>query len=173
MWQGDPLGESFSEAAGISHIPLSIIDVYTQLSASHGSIDTVFNSPFGALAMQWHTKLKYASNIPFTNAIGGLVVSNTFFNSLPGDLKTLLKISGVTTGHRINEISRRDNHKSLELLKTSGIEFVWSWDKQEEQQMLEIRDKAAKLLSDSGYISESYFNKVNQMLSRYRTTTNK
>ncbi|MDH5472438.1 MAG: TRAP transporter substrate-binding protein DctP, partial [Gammaproteobacteria bacterium] len=67
MWQGDPMGEAFSKAAGISHIPLSIMDVYTQLSSSHGSIDTVFNSPFGALAMQWHTKLKYASNIPFTN----------------------------------------------------------------------------------------------------------
>ena len=164
MWQGDPLGEAFSTAAGISHIPLSIIDVYTQLTSSHGSIDTVFNSPFGALAMQWHTKLKYASNIHFTNAIGSLVVSSQFFNKLPDDLKQLLKTTGQSIGKKINTISRNDNQKSIELLKQSGIEFVWNWDENEENEMLTLRDKAADILSRSNYIPDIYFHKARQIL---------
>ncbi|VAW57752.1 hypothetical protein MNBD_GAMMA07-286, partial [hydrothermal vent metagenome] len=136
LWQGDPMGEAFSSAAGISPVPLSIMDVYTQLSANHGSIDTVYNSPFGALAMQWHTKLKYASNIPLTNGIGSLVVSNRFYKKLPNDLQKLLKETGEKVGAEINETSRRDNKKSIELLKQSGITFMWNWTDEEKNEML-------------------------------------
>ncbi|VAW60494.1 TRAP-type C4-dicarboxylate transport system, periplasmic component [hydrothermal vent metagenome] len=168
LWQGDPMGEAFSSAAGVSPVPLSIMDVYTQLSAQHGSIDTVYNSPFGALAMQWHTKLKYASNVPLTNAIGSLVVSQRFYNKLPDDLKQLLKSSGAAAADKINRDSRRDNQKSIALLKKSGIKFTWNWTDDEKQQMLEIRNQAAKILARSGYIPEQYFTQAKNILKQYR-----
>lgn len=168
IWSGDPMGEALTEVAGVSPVPLSIMDVYTQLSAKHGSIDTVFNSPFGALAMQWHTKVKYASILPATNAIGGLVVSHRFFNKLPDDLKKLLLETGKKTGERINFISRRDNHKSIELLKQSGIEFMWDWNDKEMAEMLNIRDQAAIKLSASNYIPNEHFQRVRKMLKEYR-----
>jgi len=168
LWQGDPMGEAFSKAAGISPVPLSIMDVYTQLSASHGSIDTVYNSPFGALAMQWHTKLKYATHIPLTNGIGSLVVSQRFYKSLPADLQKLIKATGREAGEKINQVSRQDNKKSIELLKQSGIEFMWQWTDEEKKQMLEIRNKAAKELAKTGYIPDKHFTKVSDLLSQYR-----
>ncbi len=172
LWQGDPMGEAFSKAAGVSPVPLSIMDVYTQLSASHGSIDTVYNSPFGALAMQWHTKLKYASNIPLTNGIGGLVVSQRFFNTLPENLQQLLKISGKTVGNEINETTRHDNQKSIELLKKSGIKFMWNWSDNEKKQMLSIRDQAAKELAKSNYIPHEKFTQVTTILENFRKNKN-
>jgi len=168
LWQGDPMGQAFAKAAGVSPVPLSIMDVYTQLSASHGSIDTVYNSPFGALAMQWHTKLKYASHVPLTNGIGALVVSQRFYNSLPADLQQLLKTSGKKIGHEINKISRRDNAKSIELLKQSGIKFLWEWTESEKKQMLEIRDRAASELANSEYIPDKHFAEVKTLLNKYR-----
>ncbi len=168
LWQGDPMGQAFSKAAGVSPVPLSIMDVYTQLSASHGSIDTVYNSPFGALAMQWHTKLKYASNIPITNGIGGLIVSQRFFKSLPTDLQTLLQTTGKAVGAEINLVSRRDNKKSIQLLKKSGIKFMWDWSDDEKSQMLIIRDQAAKDLAESGYIPEENFTQAKKLLENYR-----
>ncbi len=168
LWQGDPMGEAFSSAAGVSPVPLSIMDVYTQLSASHGSIDTVYNSPFGALAMQWHTKLKYASNIPLTNGIGSLVVSQRFFKSLPDNLQQLLKDSGKKVGNEINQTARLDNQKSIELLKKSGITFMWNWSDSEKKQMLSIRDQAAKKLGESNYIPQEKFTQVKNILEKYR-----
>jgi len=168
LWQGDPMGEAFASSAGISPVPLSIMDVYTQLSAQHGSIDTVYNSPFGALAMQWHTKLKYASHVPMTNAIGSLVLSKRFYNQLPDDLQTLLKTSGKSVADKINQDARRDNRESIELLKKSGITFMWEWTEQEKEKMLEIRNQAARKLSESGYIPEHYFIKAKNILSQYR-----
>ena len=168
LWQGDPMGEAFAESAGISPIPLSIMDVYTQLSAQHGSIDTVYNSPFGALAMQWHTKLRYASHVPMTNAIGSLVLSSTFYENLPKDLQSLLKNSGQHVANKINLDARRDNRKSIELLKQSGIEFMWHWTESEKQEMLNIRDQAANKLSQSGYIPEKYFTRTKTILKQFR-----
>jgi len=170
LWQGDPLGEAFADAAGVSPIPLSIIDVYGQLSATHGSIDTVYNSPFGALAMQWHSRLNYATNIAMTNAIGSLVVSKRFFNSLPEDLQKLLKTTGQATGEKINAIARRDNEKSIELLKQSGIQFMWDWNDEEQSELLAIRDRAAATLAESSYIPASYFQRVKKLLDQLRST---
>lgn len=168
LWQGDPLGEALTKAAGITPVPLSIMDVYTQLSAKHGSIDTVYNSPFGALAMQWYSKLKYASNIAMTNAIGALVIDQRFYKKLPPELQQLMKQSGKKYADKINQISRRDNQQSIELLKQSGIVFMWDWNQEEKQQMLDIRDKAARELSSSHYIPAAYFERTRKLLEQYR-----
>ena len=168
LWQGDPVGEAFADASGVSPVPLSIIDVYSQLTAKHGSIDTVYNSAFGALTMQWHTKLSYATNISMTNAIGSLVVSNRFFKKLPEDLQQLLKTTGKETGDTINRITRRDNGQSIELLKESGIKFLWDWNDQEKQEMMAIRDKAAAQLIESDYISKKMFSRTKVLLNEFR-----
>lgn len=168
LWQGDPLGEAFASAAGVSPIPLSIVDVYSQLSTNHGSIDTVYNSPFGALAFQWQTYLKYATNIPMTNAIGALVVSKRFFNKLPEDLQQLLRKTGKETADRINRISRADNDKSIALLKKNGIRFMWNWNEKEKQDLLAIRDRAARILAKEKYIPASIFDQTKMLLKQYR-----
>jgi TRAP-type C4-dicarboxylate transport system substrate-binding protein len=85
LWQGDPMGQAFFDASGISPVPLSIIDVYTSLST--GLIDTVYAPPLGAIALQWFTKTPYVSTVPLTDGIGGLIVSKRFFDSLPKDLQ--------------------------------------------------------------------------------------
>lgn len=168
LWQGDPLGEAFAAAAGVAPVPLSIVDVYGQLSATHGSIDTVYNSPFGAIAMQWQSKLRYATHVSMTNAIGSLVVSERFFKQLPPDLQTLLKTTGQQAGERINAIARRDNQQSIEILKQNGIEFMWQWNEAEQKELLHLRDLAAKNLAESGYIPDAYFQRCRTLLEQFR-----
>ena len=168
LWQGDPLGEAFFKAAAIDPIPLSVIDVYTQLSAKHGSIDTVYISSFGAIALQWYTKLNYASHIPFTNAIGGIVVSNRFYNKLPPDLKQLLKTTGKRLGDDIRLRAREENERSLGILEKNGIEFMFDWTDVDMTEMLEIRDLAAKHLENTNYIPAATFAKAQKHVTDFR-----
>ena len=168
LWQGDPLGESFFKAADIDPVPLSIMDVYTQLSAKHGSIDTVYTSTFGAIALQWYSKLKYATEIPLTNAIGGLVVSNRFYNKLPPDLQQILKTSGKAMSDKIRLQAREENQRSIGILKKNGIEFMWAWDDAEMEELLRIRNSAAAYLQESNYIPADLFQKTEQLLTEYR-----
>jgi len=168
LWQGDPLGEAFFKAAEIDPIPLSIMDVYTQLSAKHGSIDTVYTSTFGAIALQWYSKLKYATHIPLTNAIGGVIVSNHFYNKLPADLQQLLKTSGEKMSDKIRLNAREENRKSISLLEQNGIEFMFDWDEVDMDEILKIRDDAAAYLEKTDYIPASMFAKTKNMLMEYR-----
>ena len=168
LWQGDPLGEAFFKAADIKPIPLSIIDVYTQLSAKHGSIDTVYTSTFGAIALQWYSKLKYATRIPLTNAIGGLVVSNRFYNKLPEDLQQLLKTTGKAMSDEIRLNAREENRKSIGILEKNGIEFMFDWDEVNMDELLAIRDSAAAYLEQTDYIPASVFAKTEKLLAEYR-----
>ena len=168
LWQGDPLGEAFFKAAAIDPVPLSVIDVYTQLSARHGSIDTVYISSFGAIALQWYTKLNYASRIPFTNAIGGLVVSNRFYNKLPQDLQQLLKTTGKKLGDDIRLRAREENEKSLAILEKNGIEFMFDWSDVDMNDMLEIRDLAASHLEHTNYIPAATFARAQKLVTDFR-----
>ncbi len=168
LWQGDPLGEALFEAADIKPVPLSIIDVYPQLSARHGSIDTVYMSTFGAIALQWYAKVKYASHISVTNAIGAIVVSNRFYNKLPKDLQLLLKKSGTTASDRIRLQTRNENIRSKQLLIDNGIEFYWDWDTANLDEFIAIRDKAAVHLIKTNYIPQAFFDKTRAYLDDYR-----
>jgi len=165
LWSGDPLGEAFFKAADIDPIPLSIMDVYTQLAAKHGSIDTVYTSTFGAIALQWYSKLKYATHIPLTNAIGGVIVSNHFYNKLPADLQQLLKTTGEKLGHDIRLRAREENIQSIGLLEANGIEFMFDWDDVDMDEMLSIRDAAATYLEQTDYIPASMFNRTKKILT--------
>jgi len=168
LWQGDPLGEAFFKASNIDPIPLSIIDVYTQLSAKHGSIDTVYTSTFGAIALQWYSKLKYATRIPLTNAIGGLIVSSRFYNKLPEDLQQLLKTSGKAMSDEIRLNAREENRESIGILEKNGIEFMFDWDEVNMDEILAIRDNAAAYLEQTDYIPASVFAKTEKLLAEYR-----
>ena len=169
LWQGDPLGEAFFKAADISPVPLSIIDVYPQLSAKHGSIDTVYISTFGAIGLQWHTKLKYSTNISVTNAIGGLVISNHFFDKLPEDLQQLLKTTGKIMSDKVRRNARFENIRSRNLLERYGIQFLWDWNDEDMKEFITIRDNAAKYLEETDYIPASFSNKARSLLDQYRT----
>jgi TRAP-type C4-dicarboxylate transport system substrate-binding protein len=166
QWTGDPMGQAFFDASGISPVPLSIIDVYTSLST--GLIDTVYAPPLGAIALQWFTKTRYVTNVPMANGIGSLVVSSRFFQSLPQDLQKLLKSTGQKTGEQLIEVTRRDNKESLEILKNKGMEFILNPEDLDAKEVAEISKKAGEILMRSGYIPADTIRNINQWLADYR-----
>ncbi len=167
LWQGDPMGEAFFKASGISPVPLSIVDVYTSLST--GLIDTVYAPPLGAIALQWFTKTPYVSTVPLTDGIGGLIVSKRFYDGLPADLQALLSETGQATGEKLIAATRVDNQKSLLTLKERGLEFVEPGEGMSETELLDLRDRAAAELVKSDYIPASVFDKTRQLLEQYRS----
>lgn len=166
MWQGDALGQAFFDATNIAPVPLSIADVYTSLST--GLIDTVPSPPLAAIAMQWFTKTSYVTNTPLFNAIGALLVDERFFKKLPPDLQQLLRRTGTAVGERLIAETRRDNDKSLEVLKQNGFKFTMNPGAVKDAELHDMRDKAAALLAKSGYIPQAMFDRTRKLLDDYR-----
>jgi len=165
LWQGDPLGTAFFSASGLSPVPLPITEVFTSLST--GLIDTTIAPPLGAIALQWFTKTPYMTNIPVMDGVGGLLVSGKFFDNLPKDLQELLRRTGEEAGARLLAETRRDNEKSLAVLKQNGVTFTTEW-KDKDSEMFAIRDRAAAELAKSGYIPAALYERAKKTLVDYR-----
>jgi TRAP-type transport system periplasmic protein len=165
LWQGDPLGEAFFVASGLSPVPLPITEVFTSLST--GLIDTIIAPPLGAIALQWFTKTPYMTSIPIMDGIGGLLVSRKFFDGLPRDLQELLRRTGEEASARLLAETRRDNEKSLKVLVQHGVTFTHEW-KDKESDLFALRDRAAAALAKNGYIPADLYNRARDALNSYR-----
>lgn len=122
MWEGDPLAQAMYEAVNVVPVPLAITDVLTSLQTD--LINACYAPELGAIAFQWHTKVKYVTDIPLVDGTGGLVVSSKTWNKMkPADQKIVRKIISDQSKKLIAQ-SRKDNKQSLEVLKQLGIEVI-------------------------------------------------
>jgi len=119
--QGDRVAEAAFKAADVSPIPLPLADVYTSLQT--GLIDTAANTPAGAIAFQWHTKVKHMIDLPLTYVVGILVVDKKVFDALtPDDQKALNEEIGSAFA-KLEKINRDDNAQAREALQKQGVEI--------------------------------------------------
>lgn len=165
LWQNDALGIAFFDASRIPPVPLSLMDVYTSLST--GLIDTVYCPPLACIALQWYSKTRYLTDQPLANAIGMLLVSRKFSDTLPPELEKLLRDTGHKTGERLVRETRRDNAKSLDVLRKQGIEFVPAF-RGEDAEVQAIATRAEQTLTASGYIPAEWFARARALQQEYR-----
>jgi TRAP-type C4-dicarboxylate transport system substrate-binding protein len=117
--QGDSIAEAGFRAGGVTPIPLPLADVYTSLQT--GLIDTVANTPAGAIAFQWHTKLKHMVDLPLTYVVGILVIDKKVLDGLsPDDQKAVNEELGAAFS-RLEKINRDDNTQARGALEKQGV----------------------------------------------------
>ncbi|RMG53906.1 MAG: C4-dicarboxylate ABC transporter [Gammaproteobacteria bacterium] len=107
---------------GVQPITLPLADVYTSLQT--GLIDTVGATPVGAIAFQWHTRLKSVTNQPLMYLVGALVVDKKRFSRIrPADRKVVMEVmDGIF--RRLDRANRSDNAAALATLRQRGFSFV-------------------------------------------------
>ncbi len=117
--QGDHIADVAFKAAGVSPTPLPLADVYTSLQT--GLVDTAANTPAGAIAFQWHTKIKHIVDLPVTYVMGFLVVDKKAVDKLAAADQAVLREEMAKAFAKLEQINRDDNAKALETLKGQGI----------------------------------------------------
>jgi TRAP-type C4-dicarboxylate transport system substrate-binding protein len=116
VYKGEPIGSAMIDAMKMNAVPLGITDVLTSLQT--GLIDACYAPPIGAIAFQWHTKVKYISTMPLTNGIGGTIMRKTTFNKIiPKDQKILREVFWHKNEEMVKK-TRQDNEKARKDLIT-------------------------------------------------------
>ena len=158
------------KAFDITPIPLSIADVRTGLQT--GLINTVTTPPIGALALQWHTQIKYLLDEPFLYIFGVLAVDRKAFLKIsPGDQKIFREIMGRVF-KELDQRNREDNIKALETLRKQGIKFVKP-SAEALKEWCQDASEVPKRLVETDRLSQEMVDTLESLLKDYRTKESK
>lgn len=106
----------------VAPVPLSLGDVLPSLQT--GIIDTVASSPIGAVALQWHTQVKYLTDLPLSYFVGTLAIDRKAFQKLaPADQAVVREVMGRVF-REIDAQNRKDNVSAYAALMKQGIKAV-------------------------------------------------
>lgn len=164
---GDPLSATFMTSLGMNPVQLSIPDVLSSLQT--GLVDTVYNSLYGSIVMQWFTKARYITDSPFGYAYGVFLLDGKKFNKLSNEQKIILKNSANKHFADLLAETRQSNIESRKVLQDHGVTFV----KGEEKSMIELeqyREKTIPQMIGKSFSKEIY-EALNSILKEYRATT--
>jgi len=165
--EGDRVAYAAFEAIGVSAIPLSLIDVLTGLQT--GLVDTVGASPIGAIALQWHTRVKYVADAPLSYLYGGLVIKRTAFDRLLPQDQVIVQEVMERVLVSISERNRRDNDGSRDALRNQGIQFITPAPEVWEETRTSV-SKAMDALAREGVFSQIALETLRGNLDTYRSS---
>jgi TRAP-type C4-dicarboxylate transport system substrate-binding protein len=165
--EGDALSETTLEVAGVSPVYLPLSDVYTGLQT--GIIDTVATSPMGAIALQWHTKVKYLTDVPLFYLFGVLALDKKAFARISEADRKIVREVVLESVQPLDQTTRHGNENAREALRAQGIEFVTTRSDAELSRWNEIAEETIqRLQAEEGY-TPALIDEMLSLLATYRS----
>ncbi|MFC1863255.1 TRAP transporter substrate-binding protein DctP [Thermodesulfobacteriota bacterium] len=166
-WSGDPISKKTFSVLGSTPIPLSITDVTTALSTK--MINTIYAPPLGAMAMQWDSKVKYMTLLPLAHSTGTVIISLDYFNKIPKELSTLLKVEIKNAMSNLTSDLIVQSRESIDLIQGKGVNVIPIPPEDELAKFYRVHDLVAKDLTDKIYPKE-LLDKVYDILKKARNS---
>jgi TRAP-type C4-dicarboxylate transport system substrate-binding protein len=151
--ENDPVSQAFLKSIGITPIPLTIPDVLSSLQT--GLIDTVFNSLYGTIVMQWFTRTNCLTDVPFGYAYGGVIFSKAAFDKLPPAYATICRDLAKKHFGGLLADTRKSNEEAMATLKKNGVKMV-SFPESDLAELRKYRDKTVQAVSGTAFSKEMY-----------------
>jgi TRAP-type C4-dicarboxylate transport system substrate-binding protein len=152
--QSDPLSQAFLNQVGVVPIQLSIPDVLAGLQT--GLVETVFNSFYGSIVLQWFTKTRYITDLPFGYAYGALVFDGRSFAKLPPGHAALIREAARRHFPKLIADTRQSNADSLKVLKEQHHLTVVAPTPEAEQEVQRHREAVVRTLIGTAYSRQIY-----------------
>ena len=120
--EGDAISFLAMQTMGLSPSVLPVTDVLTGLQT--GLIEIAFASPVAALVLQWHTKVKYITDLPISYSMGVFAIEKGAYSALSANDQRVIREVMERYCHQLDREAREDNRKATEVLVRSGLQTV-------------------------------------------------
>lgn len=122
MPEGDLISYEAMDSLQLSPVPLPITDVLTGLQT--GLIDIVAIPPVVALALQWHTKVKYVTQIPVLFAMGFMAIDDRALRRVSAEDKAVVADVLNAVYAKVDAGSENEAQQAMQALFSVGIKNV-------------------------------------------------
>jgi len=164
--EGDTISYKSMEALSLNPVVLPLTDVLTGLQT--GLIDIVAIPPIVALVLQWHTKVKYVTEVPLLYSFGFTAVDKKTFDKIGDEDKEIVREVMTEMYQDFDKANLIDNRNAFDSLVKSGIERV----EFNEEEFTKIRDALLvsnlKLGHDGAFTVELY-EEMLRYIDQYRS----
>ncbi|MFZ5724103.1 MAG: TRAP transporter substrate-binding protein DctP [Pseudomonadota bacterium] len=162
----DTASEQAAKSWGISPIVLPYGDVLTSLQT--GAINAVTVPPTAALIMQWHTRVKFRTDVPLLYTYGLMTISDKYFAKLdPQQQKAVREVLGAAFAD-LDRQNRKDGLAAIATLRDKqGIQTVKP-DAAQFAQWEQLAQKATDEVVGRGELSAAALTALRRNLADFR-----
>ncbi len=154
IWQNDPFVKPIIEELKLSTVSLPLPDVLAALST--GIVEVVYGPTSGMVALQWHTKIKYITDLKVAYSTAAVLVSKKIWNKIPVNYQKSVKEIFKKHIKLLNIAQEKDNKDSINAMKSLGIRF-YTYDKKSLQDVLKRRKEIIKkMINKKSFSKKSY-----------------
>lgn len=165
-WEDAPMALAIFEEAQVAAIPLTVPDVLIGLRT--GLVDVVYAPPAGAISLQWHTKVKYLTDVPLSYLVGGLIIKKKVFNQIPAAYQGVVMESCQTHLERLKTAIRSENRDALRVMEKHGVKILKP-SQEVVEEFKQLSDKAMLRLGTTSF-SKEVLDEVSVYLEGYRNS---
>lgn len=163
---GDEISHSAMQALGVAPVPHPLGDVLVGLQQNLYHMIAV--SPFGALVMQWHTKVKYLTDMPLAYTFGFLVLDKRAYEKIPPADRAIVDEVLLRVHREFDDSGLEDDAEAKEVLVKNGIELVEP-DDDDFDAMRKTLAENNRSLARQGVITEELYDEMLGHIEEYRS----
>ncbi|NUM33995.1 MAG: TRAP transporter substrate-binding protein DctP [Candidatus Brocadiae bacterium] len=120
---GDPVMEDLFRELKIQGIPLETSAIFPALQT--GLVNCVYNTPYGLMAMQWHTHVRYCTKYPIVNPLGAVVLTKAAYQRIPAKFRNLfLRTCKKHFGALGEDVEEKNTQAVQDLQNRFKIQFL-------------------------------------------------
>jgi len=163
--EGDPIGYAALRALGIAPVTMPLTDVMTGLQTD--LIDSVTVPPVGAVVLQWHTRLKYITEVPVAYVYAALIIDKKPFSRISETDQLIVREVMEKIYSQFDENGRKDNESAMQALLESGLKIV-ATEEAEVNSWRKIVLKSHREVAENGVYDVELLNQVEAHLKELR-----
>ena len=124
LWGDDAIVNALYKKLGWSGVPLGVPEVDAGLTS--GKITGCYTSPVAAVALQWYSKVKFATSMPMSFSIGATIISTKAMSKLSAEDAKAFETIGKATQKKLRKVIRKSNDDALKTMTRKGVTIVTS-----------------------------------------------
>ena len=164
--EGDLISFEAMKALDLTPFPSSLTNVLTGLQT--GLIDVVAIPPAVAVALQWHTKVRYVTPVPVLYVVGFMAIQKKTFDRIDAADQQVVRDVMSRVYADVNSRSREEYVNGIEALLSVGLESVEP-DDDEFARIREIAVQTNRKMADDGMFSPQMLAEMQAHIETYRS----